>query len=157
MPDSNKMPLTKSNRVERIGGMRIATPALLAPVFLSLLAGCGATVDELPVVATDLATEPLCRRAIKVFGSTPSCGDGDLTFAVAVSAAGGVRWVEALQPGDAATQACLTAAYEGAVFIPAARCDGTAVASVDTMVLIVPSVAQLGLAAAEAARRRTTR
>jgi hypothetical protein len=142
---------------EGSNGMRLATPALLALFFLSLLADCGATIDELPVVATDLATEPLCRSALEVFGSMLSCGEGDLTLAVAVSAAGRVRWVEALQPSDAATQACVTAAYEGAVFIPAARCDGTAVASVDTMVLMAPVSDQLGLAATEAARRRTTR
>ena len=74
----------------------------------------------------------------------PSCGDGDLTFSVAVSPNGRVQWAEAIQPSDAATQACVSAAFAGAVFIPAARCDGRTVASVDTAILMAPAIERIG-------------
>ena len=131
--------------------------ACVASLLAFAFAGCRAEVDQLPAVSTPMATEPLCRQALQVSGGTPDCGEGDLTLAVAVSASGSVAWAEAIQPNDGQTQACVAAAYSDAVFIPAARCDGLRVPSVATAVLIGPVFDQLGLAAAEAARRRTTR
>jgi hypothetical protein len=107
----------------------------------TLAAACAGRTDDsddLPPVATRLATEPLCRDALEISGALPSCGDGDLTFSVAVSATGRVRWAEALEPSDTATQACVQAAFADAIFIPAAQCDGRSVASIDTAVLIAP-------------------
>jgi hypothetical protein len=134
-----------------------AQVAFVATLLALSAAGCRADIDQLPAVSTPMATEPLCRQPLQVSGGAPDCAEGDLTFAVAVSASGTVAWAEAIHPNDGKTQACVAAAYSDAVFIPAARCDGLPVPSVSTAVLIAPVFEQLGLAAAEAARRRTTR
>src|SRR5258706_9870198 len=107
----------------------MSLPILLAVAAFALSAiACAQEPVELPPVATGLATEPLCGQALQVSGAMPSCGDGDLTFSVAVSPNGDVQWAEAIQPSDAATQACVSDALASAVFIAAARCDGRTVA-----------------------------
>lgn len=114
--------------------MATAVAGLSAFVFAS---GCAPDLG-LPPVSTSLATEPMCRHPLQVSGSRPSCGVGDITISVAVGSDGTVRWAEAVTPADLATQGCVQAAYREVLFIPAARCDGVAVPSIETFVLIEP-------------------
>lgn len=130
--------------------VRTPTATRVLPIAVALLLPSSCTVGtrggtsdagDLPPVHTALATEPLCEYPIEYPIATPSATGhwchGAEAMTLHIRTSGDVTLLE-VDPARAGSQQCFAEVAASWHYLPAKRCDGTAVPYVLTVVSLCP-------------------